>query len=115
MRTHSRSGMAILLLLHAALPGAADAQGVAPLRLGTSLFIRSPRPPLSDSVSSVLSPPRQLAFYRVAPSMPECTMPVLVPNLSAVARMPGSHAPGSQSVGTERYGCTNPRGPRATP
>ena len=42
----------------------------------------------------------------------QCKMPVVVPDLARSERMPGSHPPAPGSIGTERFGCSNPLGPR---
>jgi hypothetical protein len=49
---------------------------------------------------------------RMQRNLPECRMPVSVPDLARSEAMPGSHAP--TRVGTEAFGCTNPLGPRPT-
>ena len=57
----------------------------------------------------------QLHFPPSRAGLPECRMPVAVPDLRMSERMPGSHAPGSESIGPERFGCTNPLGPSPAP
>ena len=49
----------------------------------------------------------------LARNLPECRMPISVPDLASSERMPGSHAP--RMAGTEAFGCTNPLGPRLSP
>jgi hypothetical protein len=92
-------------------PGLAVGQGIAPLRLGggSSLW-PSPSPFPSPRQSPLSLHPAT----PMATALPLCTMPVMVPDLSQLERMPGSHAPGPGVIGTERFGCFNPLGPRPT-
>lgn len=99
-----------LVVLGLGVPSAAPAQGLAPLRLSSGV------PPLSAARDSLERQHRamQPLLRTVAarrPLMMECRMPVAVPYLSNSARMPGSHAPPAEAVGTERFGCSNPLGP----
>ena len=106
-----------LLVLGFGVPAIAAAQGVAPLRLGGG---GAPLSPARDSLERQHRAWQPLLRTMAArgPVLMECRMPVAVPDAANSARMPGSHAPPAEAVGTERFGCTNPLGPgqvRAAP
>ena len=95
----------------------ARAQSAPRFHLSAGPLIAQPRVPLSGPVLGVLGSPLRTHVFTPSATLqailPECRMPVMVPDLSKSERMPGSHAPGAASIGTERFGCTNPLGPRA--
>ena len=102
-----------LVVFGLGVPAAAAAQGLAPLRLGAG---EPPLAPARDSLGRQHDAMRLLLGTTAArgPVLMECRMPVAVSDAANSARMPGAHEPPATAVGTERFGCTNPLGPRPT-
>jgi hypothetical protein len=106
-----RLPLAILGLSSALLAHAAAAQ-LAPVRLRFTAPAFSLRLQAQDS-----SAPQPRVFARAeALPAPTCPMPVYVPDLSRIERMPIAR-PGRSGYAarTARIGCDNPLGPRSAP
>jgi hypothetical protein len=106
-----RFSLAILALGSALLAHPAAAQ-VAPVRLRFTAPAFRLRLRTQDS-----SAQRSWAFVRAqALPVPQCAMPVYVPDMSRIERMPIAR-PGSSGYAarTARIGCDNPLGPQPAP
>lgn len=101
-----------LALVLSAATAAAQGPGIAPLRLGTDSAVTASIQPRGSARLSLLTRHRA---PRTPAALPECRMPVAVPDQSRAERMPGSFVPAVGSVGTERLGCSNPLGPGSSP